>query len=77
MADEMRALLTENEREILSGAKSVDTNYQYSIDSRIRTRINRTFVDDLQLLKQHRPEMFSALVDAVESVESGTLEVEE
>ncbi|ELY84288.1 hypothetical protein C486_00759, partial [Natrinema gari JCM 14663] len=36
MTDQRRALLTEREREILTGEADVTDNYRYSVESRVR-----------------------------------------
>jgi len=62
---EQRALLTETEREILSGQKEVKDNYRYSVESRVRTRIRKRFVKDADLLEEHQPKMYQIMVDAL------------
>lgn len=49
-----RALLTEREREIVSGeADDVTDDYRYQTISRVRSRIQNELVDDLVALDAH------------------------
>jgi hypothetical protein len=58
MADEGRALLTEAEREILSGERDVSDNYEYKIRSLVRNRIRKRFRTDVEILKTEFPEVY-------------------
>jgi hypothetical protein len=51
MADR-RALLTEREREIVSGEADVSDSYRYQTVSRVRSRLQR-LEDDLDALEAH------------------------
>lgn len=71
---EQRALLTDTEREILSGEKDVKDNYRYSVESRVRTRLKDRFTDDANLLEENQPEMYEILQDVVcEDAESNDI----
>jgi ElaB/YqjD/DUF883 family membrane-anchored ribosome-binding protein len=59
-----RGLLTDREREVLSGVADVDDNYVYQIRSRVREKIDR-LEDDVQLLEQHHPDIAEELRAAV------------
>lgn len=63
MTSEGRALLTEREKEILSGQADVSDNYQYKVKSIIRTRISEHFSDDLAFLKENFPEAYDLIVE--------------
>lgn len=65
MADEGRALLTEREREILSGEADVTDNYRYKVKSIIRTRFRRHLADDVEMLEEQFPEAHAIVVEAV------------
>jgi hypothetical protein len=52
MADEYRAILTDREREILSGEADVDEKYYHRVVTRVRQKIRRVG-DDLDVLDQH------------------------
>lgn len=58
MTDEGRALLTEREKEILSGEADVSDNYQYKVQSTVRNRVRKHFSDDVAFLKEHFPEVY-------------------
>lgn len=60
-----RALLTEAEREILAGERDVKDNYRYSVESRVRTRIRDELPGDVETLREHYPEIFEGLREAV------------
>jgi len=62
MTDQRRALLTEREREILSGEADVTDNYRYSVESRIRTRLKERLKDDVGVIRENYPEMFDELL---------------
>lgn len=63
MAD-YRALLTDREREILSGEADVSQNYVYQIRSRVQDKIDR-LADDIAFLETHQPELFQRLEEVV------------
>lgn len=50
--DEPRAILTEREREILSGEADVSDGYYYRVVSRVREKIER-LGEDLETLDRH------------------------
>jgi hypothetical protein len=60
-----RALLTDAEREVLSGEREVKDNYRYSVESRVRTRIRDELPGDVEALREHYPELFEALQEVV------------
>lgn len=62
---EQRALLTETEREIVSGEREVKDNYRYSVESRIRTRLRGPLMKDVRTLREHFPEAFEELQSVV------------
>lgn len=62
--DQYRGLLTEREREILSGEADVSDNYRYRVVSRVRDKIENVR-QDTELLEQHRPDLADELRDAV------------
>lgn len=47
-----RALLTDREREIITGNADVSDDYRYQTISRVRRRLDR-LGDDMQVLEQH------------------------
>lgn len=61
---EYRGLLTDREREILSGRADVSRNYVYQIRSRVRDKIDR-LAEDFDLLETHQPDLFDELLEAI------------
>jgi hypothetical protein len=60
MADDRRGLLTEREREIISGEADVSDEYYYSVVSRIRRKIDN-LDRDVDLLREHHPDLYEEL----------------
>ena len=73
MSDEGRALLTEREREILSGEADVTDNYRYKVQSIVRNRVRKRVADDVDVLREHFPEVHEMLRDGV-CVDTGDAE---
>ena len=65
MSEEGRALLTDREREIISGEADVSDNYQYKVESTVRNRIRKRLGDDIEFLEQHFPEVYEMVVEEV------------
>lgn len=61
MPEEGRALLTEREREILTGDADVTDNYRYKVQSTVRNRVRKHFAEDVELLAEHFPEVYEML----------------
>lgn len=55
-----RGLLTDREREILSGDADASPNYVYQSRSRVRDKIERIDTD-LRILEEHHPDLAKAL----------------
>lgn len=62
--DQYRGLLTEREREILSGDADVSDNYRYRVVSRIRTKIEN-IDEDVEVLADSRKDLLKELRNAV------------
>ena len=58
-----RALLTETEREQIAGNHGSDRRYQAT--SRVRSRIQEEFERDVEVLREHHPELLEELQDVV------------
>ena len=58
MTDEGRALLTERERQILSGKADVSDNYRYKVESTVRVRIRNSLGKDVSCLQEHFQEAY-------------------
>jgi hypothetical protein len=65
MTEEGRALLTEREKEILSGEADVSDNYRYKVQSVVRNRIRKSLGDDVAFLKDHFPEAYELVTAEV------------
>lgn len=61
---EYRALLTDREREILSGQADVEMNYVYQVRSRVRSKIDR-LMEDIRILDEHHPELLQKIEEIV------------
>lgn len=66
MSDEGRALLTEREREIISGNADVTDNYEYKVRSIVRNRIRKKLGDDVTFLEEHFPEAAELVQEAID-----------
>jgi len=58
-----RALLTDTDREYITGHEGDDKRYQSA--SRIRRRITEELPKDIQILKNHHPELLEELREEV------------
>ena len=65
MSEEGRALLTDREREIISGDADVSDNYKYKVESTVRNRIRKRLSDDIEFLEEHFPEVHDMAVAEV------------
>ena len=66
MTEEGRALVTDREREIISGdADDVSDNSEYKVKSVVRNRIRKRLGDDVDFLEEHFPEAYDLVVDEV------------
>lgn len=61
---ERRALLTDREREIISGEADVADSYRYQTISRVRQRFDR-LQEDLELLDEHHDTLGDELREIV------------
>ena len=62
--DQYRGLLTEREREILSGDADVSDNYRYRVVSRIRTKLE-SLEEDVEVLERNHEDLHDELRDIV------------
>lgn len=65
MSEEGRALLTDREREIISGEADVTDNYRYKVESTVRNRVKKRLGDDVEFLEEHFPQVHELVVEAV------------
>lgn len=61
-----RGLLTEREREVLSGEASVSDNYVHQIRHRVREKIE-ALGTDIDILAEHHPDLASELQEVFET----------
>mgnify|MGYP000554331204 CR=1 FL=1 len=59
-----RALLTENDREVLAGEKG-DQNRQRNVKWEVESRIEDELDADVKLLEKHQPELYERVRDIV------------
>jgi len=59
-----RALLTENDREVLAGEKG-DQNRHRNVRWEVESRINDELAEDIKLLEEHDPDLLEELRDVV------------
>lgn len=64
-SEEGRALLTDREREVLSGEADVDDNYRYKVQSVVRNRLRKKLGRDVAFLATHFDEAHEIAVGAV------------
>ncbi|WP_049888208.1 MULTISPECIES: hypothetical protein [unclassified Natrinema] len=65
MSEEGRALLTDREKEIISGEADVSDNYQYKTESIVRNRIRKHLGEDIEFLEEHFDEAHELAIEAV------------
>jgi len=58
-----RALITETERKDIAGERS--DQYQYNAVSRVRRRVQDELPKDVNLLREHHPDLLEELRDVV------------
>lgn len=58
-----RALLTDTDREYITGTEGDEKRYQSA--SRIRRRIQEEFPRDVEILREHHPELLEELREVV------------
>ncbi len=59
-----RGLLTDREREIITGEADVSDDYRYRVASRIRNKIER-IEGDVSILEEHRADLLEELREVV------------
>lgn len=60
MAGDSRALLTDGEKDVISGESDTTDNYRYKVRSNVRAKIGR-LGDDLEFLEEYAPEIADEL----------------
>jgi hypothetical protein len=62
--DQYRGLLTEREREILSGEDSVSKGYESRIRTRVRNKIEELSTD-MEILRENQPELYEEMLSEI------------
>ncbi|AFZ74585.1 hypothetical protein [Natronobacterium gregoryi] len=65
MSEEGRALLTDREKEIISGEADVSDNYRYKTESIVRNRIRKHLRKDIEFLEEHFDEAYELAIEGV------------
>lgn len=60
-----RALMTDTDREYIASAEHEKTDERYQAVYRVRKRIEEEVVQDVEILREHHPELLSELRDVV------------
>lgn len=60
-----RALLTDRERELIEGGEDADDDLRYQSVSRVRRKITEELTTDVELLREHHPDLYDELREAV------------
>lgn len=62
-------LLTDQERKIIASEKGNEDEYRYQAISRARNKIQDELTQDIEVLREHHPQLFSELQEVVCDVE--------
>ena len=60
-----RAIMTDTDREYISGEGDATDNQRMQSVSRVRSRINKELPRDIEVLEEHRPDLIQDLRDVV------------
>ncbi|PHQ39907.1 hypothetical protein DJ69_03705 [Halorubrum persicum] len=60
-----RALLTDRERELIEGESESDDDLRYQAISRVRRKIEDEMTTDMEILREHRPDLYEELREVV------------
>jgi hypothetical protein len=60
-----RALLTDRERELIEGGEDAQDDLRYQAVSRVRRKINEELTTDVELLREHHPDLYDELRETV------------
>lgn len=64
-----RALLTDRERELLENENEEDDDLRYQAISRVRRKIQDELTTDVDILREHHPELYNELREVVRGEE--------
>jgi hypothetical protein len=65
MSEEGRALLTDREKEIISGDADVSDNYVYKTKSIVRNRVRKRLAEDVEFLEDNFEEVYEMVIESV------------
>jgi len=60
-----RGLITDTERDRISGEADVEDSKRYQAVSRVRRRINEELPEEIELLEEHHPKLLEELREVV------------
>ena len=60
-----RALLTDRERELIEGESESDDDLRYQAISRVRRKIEDELTTDVEILREHHPDLYEELRESV------------
>ena len=60
-----RALLTKTERQQIAKKEEINENKRYQAISRVRSRIQEELPKDVEVLREHHPDLYEELRDVV------------
>ena len=60
-----RALLTDRERELIEGDSESDNDLRYQAISRVRRKIEDELTTDVEILREHHPDLYEELRESV------------
>lgn len=60
-----RALLTDRERELIEGESESDDDLRYQAVSRVRRKIKDELATDVEILREHHPDLYEELRESV------------
>lgn len=60
-----RALLTDRERELIEASADAEDDRRYQAISRVRRKINEELTTDVELLREHHPDLYAELQNTV------------
>nr|WP_247729548.1 hypothetical protein [Halovivax limisalsi] len=60
-----RAIMTDTDREYISGEGDPSESQRLQSISRVRSRINEELARDIEVLEEHHPELLNELCDVV------------
>jgi hypothetical protein len=60
-----RALLTKTERQQIAKKEKINENKRYQAISRVRSRIQEELPKDVEVLREHHPDLYEELRDVV------------